>query len=89
MSAPPKTADDERVLQSTISDFVDEPQAEGGPEGASVDVAIGSSNVGFKMLKAMGWKETGLGRNETGLRISTSHSRRNLHRTTGTDFDQW
>ncbi len=38
-----------------------------GVEVASVDKSIPSSNVGYKLLKMMGWKEnTGLGRDGEG-----------------------
>lgn len=33
---------------------------------ASTDTAIPDSNKGFQMLQKMGWKGTGLGRNENG-----------------------
>jgi len=37
-------------------------------EVASVEKAIPSSNIGYKLLKLMGWKEnTGLGRDESGI----------------------
>lgn len=37
---------------------------------ASTDTAIPDSNKGFQMLQKMGWKGTGLGRNENGERAS-------------------
>ena len=33
---------------------------------ASTDTAIPKDNKGFQMLQKMGWKGTGLGRNENG-----------------------
>lgn len=33
---------------------------------ASTDTAIPENNKGFQMLQKMGWKGTGLGRNENG-----------------------
>ena len=41
---------------------------------ASVDVPLDSSNVGFRLLKKMGWKEnTGLGRDGSGKSVAEHH----------------
>ena len=41
---------------------------------ASVDVPLDSSNVGFRLLKKMGWKEnTGLGRDGSGKSVAEYH----------------
>ena len=48
---------------------IDTSHIEAGPSAASAQRAINETNLGFKLLKSMGWKEgTGLGKDGTGIK---------------------
>jgi len=48
---------------------IDTSHIETGPSAASAHKPISENNLGFKLLKSMGWKEgTGLGKDGTGIK---------------------
>ena len=45
---------------------------------ASLDIALGEDNKGYQMLQRMGWSGKGLGRNEDGMCLWTTHRGKHL-----------